>query len=177
MTAVNADTREQSLSEIVRSVHRVYASGVTIVTALDGETPHGLAVSAFCSVSLDPPTIMVLVSFTSSNHARFYSQERLGVNIVSAEQAGVLRQFGAPGEDKFRGVDWHKGKFGTPVLDKSSGFFEMEVEQRILAHTHTIFIGRVLHAGVRQDAPPLVYFNGSFHDGGKLVELEEGKAK
>lgn len=172
MTAVSEIGEKDRLAELVRSVHRGYPSGVTIVTALDDDTPHGLAVSAFSSVSLDPATIMVLVSFTSSNHARLYTKSVLGVNIVSAEQAAVVRQFSRSGSDKFAGVEWYQGRHGAPILTKASGFFEIEIQDRILAHTHTIFIGRVLDAGIRENAPPLIYVNGRFYDGGKLVDLE-----
>jgi flavin reductase (DIM6/NTAB) family NADH-FMN oxidoreductase RutF len=173
MTATNvANSEKDQLAKLVRNVHRNYPSGLTIVTTLEGDRPYGLALSAFSSISLDPPTVMVIVSFTSSNHARFYSADILGVNIVSAEQAGVARQFAQSGADKFSGVAWHKGKFSAPILDQSSGYFEIEVQERILAHTHTIFIGRVLDAGVRDGAVPLIYANGRFYDGGKLVELE-----
>lgn len=167
-----AASKQEELAMLVRKVHRSYPSGLTIVAALEEDAPHGLVLSAFSSISLDPPTIMVSVAFTSSNHARFYSADVLGVNIVSAEQASVARKFAQSGTDKFSDVAWHKGKFGAPILDGSSGYFEIEVQERILAHTHTIFIGRVLDAGVRDGAAPLIYANGGFYEGSKLVNLE-----
>ncbi len=166
----------EDLAAVVRSVHRAYPSGLSIVTTLENGQPQGLAVSAFSSVSLDPPTVMVLVAYTSSNHNRFYTAETLCINLVSTDQVAVARRFATSGGDKFAGVDWHVGPHGAPILDDSIGHFEIAVQERILAHTHTMFIGRVLGAGFRQEATPLIYVRGRFFDGGNLAELE-GEAK
>lgn len=166
----------EALATAVRSVHRNYPSGLTIVTTLDADQPQGLAVSAFSSVSLDPPTVMVLVAYTSSNHGRFYTADTLGINLVSTDQVAVARRFATSGGDKFAGLAWHRGPNGAPILEDSFGHFEIAIQERILAHTHTMFIGRVLSAGFKTEASPLIYVRGGFYDGGRLVALEGDKA-
>ncbi len=168
-----SESVDEHLATVVRKIHRNYPSGLTIVTVLDDGTPQGLAVSAFSSVSLDPPSVMVLVSYTSSNHSRFYTADTLGINLVSTDQGAVARRFATSGGDKFAELAWHKGQHGTPILDQSLGYFEIAVQERILAHTHTMFIGKVLSAGFRQDANPLIYVRGDFFDGGQLSKLEQ----
>lgn len=172
----NADQAAEDLGGVVRSIHRSYPSGLTIVTALEDGQPQGLAVSAFSSVSLDPPTVMVLVSYSSSNHNRFYTAETLCINLVSTDQVALARRFAVSGGDKFAGAAWHTSPNGAPILDDSLGYFEIAVQERILAHTHTMFIGKVLTAGLREGAMPLLYVQGKFFDGGKLVGLEGEKA-
>ncbi len=172
----NGPSSNEDLAAVVRNVHRGYPSGLTIVTALDGDQPQGLAVSAFSSVSLDPPTVMVLVSYTSSNHPRFYVAETLGINLVSTDQVAVARRFASSGGDKFAGLSWYRGPHGAPILDDSLGHFEIAIQERILAHTHTMFIGRVLSASFRPQANPLIYVRGRFYDGGALVDIEGEKA-
>jgi flavin reductase (DIM6/NTAB) family NADH-FMN oxidoreductase RutF len=162
-----------SIPETVRRIHRTYPSGLTIVTTMHEGRPQGLAVSAFSSVSLDPPTVMVCVQMTSSNHARFYAAERLGINIVSVDQASEARRFATASGDKFAGIPWAPGVHGVPILDHAAGYFEVAIQERVLAHTHTIFFGRVLEAGVREWTRPLVYVNGGFYDGKGLAGLEE----
>ena len=68
---------------LLKQVNRQFVSGVTVVTAMDGQTPRGLAVNAFSSISLDPPTVMVAVQRTSSTHDCLYRATHLAINILS----------------------------------------------------------------------------------------------
>jgi flavin reductase (DIM6/NTAB) family NADH-FMN oxidoreductase RutF len=156
--------------DTMKQVNRQFISGVTVVTAMDGEKPRGLAVNAFSSVSLDPPTVLVAVQQTSSTHDCLYRATHLAINILSADQLDVVKVFATKSEDKFAGLDWEPGPFGSPLIARSGAQMEVEIRERLQASTHTLFVCRVLHATV-SDRHPMVYSAGKFFDGGALTPL------
>ena len=157
-------------SDLMKQVNRRFITGVTVVTTMDGDTPRGLAVNAFASISLDPPTVMVCVQRTSSTHDCLYRSGHLAINILSSDQLDVVQRFAAKSSDKFAGLDWRPGPFGSPLLDRSSAQVEVEIRERLQASTHTVFVCRVLEASVT-DRTPMVYSAGQFYDGGALTPL------
>ena len=149
--------------ELMKQFNRQFVTGVTVVTTMDGETPRGLAVNAFSSISLDPPTVMVCVQHTSTTHDSLFSATHLAINILSIEQLDVIGKFASKAPDKFDGVEWRPGRFGSPLLEHSSA-------ERLQASTHTIFICRVVDVAVTS-LTPMVYAAGKFFDGGNLHAL------
>jgi flavin reductase (DIM6/NTAB) family NADH-FMN oxidoreductase RutF len=156
--------------DLMKQVNRQFVSGVTVVTANDEQKPRGLAVNAFSSVSLDPPTVMVAVQRTSSTHDCLFRATHLAINILSTEQLDVVKTFATKSEDKFAGLDWAPGPFGSPLIARSSAQMEVEIRERLQASTHTLFVCRVLHAAV-SDRHPMVYSAGKFFDGAALPPL------
>ena len=155
---------------LMKQVNRQFVSGVTVVTAMDGEKPRGLAVNAFSSVSLDPPTVMVAVQRTSSTHDCLFRATHLAINILSTDQLDVVKTFATKSEDKFAGLDWTPGPFGSPLIARSSAQMEVEIRERLQASTHTLFVCRVVHATI-SDRHPMVYSAGKFFDGAALTPL------
>jgi flavin reductase (DIM6/NTAB) family NADH-FMN oxidoreductase RutF len=156
--------------DVMKRVNRQFITGVTVVTAMDGEKPRGLAVNAFSSVSLDPPTVMVAVQRSSSTHECLFRAQHLAINILSADQLDVVNVFATKAEDKFAGLDWEPGPFGSPMIGRSAAQMEVEIRERLQASTHTLFVCRVVHATV-DDRHPMVYSAGKFFDGGALTPL------
>lgn len=156
--------------DLMKQVNRQFVSGVTVVTAMDGDKPRGLAVNAFSSISLDPPTVMVAVQRTSSTHDCLFRATHLAVNILSTEQLDVVSKFATKSEDKFADLDWAPGPFGSPLIARSCALMETEIRERLQASTHTLFVCRVLHATVG-DHHPMVYSAGKFFDGAALPPL------
>ena len=157
-------------ADVMKQVNRQFVTGVTVVTAMDDETPRGLAVNAFASISLDPPTVMVCVQRTSSTHDCLFATDHLAINILSTRQLDVVNTFAGKSPDKFAGLDWQPGPFGSPLIARSSARMEAEIRERLQASTHTVFICRVVHAEAT-DLPALVYSTGRFFDGGELPAL------
>jgi flavin reductase (DIM6/NTAB) family NADH-FMN oxidoreductase RutF len=155
---------------LMKQVNRQFVSGVTVVTAMDAEKPRGLAVNAFTSVSLDPPTVMVAVQRTSSTHECLFRASHLAINILSADQLDVVGVFATKADDKFAGLDWEPGPFGSPLIRRSAAQMEVEIRERLQASTHTLFFCRVVHAAV-SDRHAMVYSAGKFFDGGDLTPL------
>ena len=156
--------------EVMKQVNRRFVTGVTVVTAMDGDHPRGLAVNAFASISLDPPTVMVCVQRTSSTYACLFRAAHLAINILSTDQLDVVQRFATKSDDKFSGLDWEPGRFGSPLLGRSSARMEVEIRERLQASTHTIFICRVVDAEV-SERTPMIYSAGGFFDGGALTAL------
>lgn len=156
--------------DTMKQVNRQFITGVTVVTTMDDEKPRGLAVNAFSSVSLDPPTVMVAVQRTSSTHDCLFRATHLAINILSTDQLDVVGVFATKADDKFAGLDWEPGPFGSPLIKRSGAQMEVEIRERLQASTHTLFVCRVLHA-TASDRHPMVYSAGSFFDGAALTPL------
>ena len=157
-------------TDLMKQVNRQFVTGVTVVTAMDGEKPRGLAVNAFSSITLDPPTVMVAVQRTSSTHECLFRASHLAINILSVDQLDVVNRFAVKSDDKFAGLDWEAGPFGSPLIGRSGAQMEVEIRERLQASTHTLFVCRVVHATV-SDRHPMVYSAGRFFDGGALTPL------
>lgn len=156
--------------DLMKQVNRQFVTGVTVVTTMDGDVPRGLAVNAFASVSLEPPTVMVCVQRTSSTHDCLFRAGHLAINILSTDQLDVVKRFATKSADKFAELDWRPGPFGSPYIDRSSAQMEVQIRERLQASTHTVFICRVVEAQV-SDRSPMVYSAGQFFDSGALTPL------
>ncbi|MCX8072923.1 MAG: flavin reductase family protein [Candidatus Binatia bacterium] len=141
-----------------------FAAGVTVVTTRSpAGMPYGLTVTAFTSVSLDPPLVLVCVDKKSESHPHFLASRVFAVNFLAAEQEELSRRFAVSGGDKFQGVTFSFGRTGAPLLAGALGFVESEVEQEVDAGDHTIFIGRVVAGHCVDDKRPLLYFRGRYY--------------
>jgi flavin reductase (DIM6/NTAB) family NADH-FMN oxidoreductase RutF len=113
---------------------------------------------------------MVCVQRTSSTYESLFRASHLAINILSTEQLDVVNRFASKVADKFEGLDWTPNQFGSPVIAGSSAHMEVEIRERLQASTHTVFICRVVDAGV-SSRPPMVYSAGRFFDGDALTPL------
>jgi flavin reductase (DIM6/NTAB) family NADH-FMN oxidoreductase RutF len=153
--------------ETIRSVHRQFVTGVTVVTTAGDGEPRGLAVNAFCSVSLEPPLVLVCVQATSATYPALFKADHLAVNILAADQLDMLQVFAVKGADKFATIDWTPGPHGSPLIEGSAASVEVAIGERLRAGTHTVFIGHVVEARYR-DTDALVYRAGGFYDSSAL---------
>jgi flavin reductase (DIM6/NTAB) family NADH-FMN oxidoreductase RutF len=145
-----------------RKVLSNFASGVTIVTSTDADgRPTGLTASAFTSVSLDPPLILVCVSHKSQSYPAMRDRGRFAVNFLRAEQQDLSRRFATTRLDKFDGVPYRMGELGLPVLTEALAYVECETANAHVEGDHTVFIGRVDACGT-EAGEPLIYFRGQY---------------
>jgi flavin reductase (DIM6/NTAB) family NADH-FMN oxidoreductase RutF len=139
-----------------------FATGVTIVTTTDADArPAGLTVSAFCSLSLDPPLVLICVDHKAQTYPALRERGRFAVNILGAEHEGLSRRFAGTGFDKFEGVPWRRSPRGLPLLEGALAHLECTT---VAAHDegdHTIFVGRV-EAGAAGPGEPLLYYRGRY---------------
>lgn len=144
-----------------RDVIGRFATGVTVITALDQGRRFGTTASAVSSLSLEPPMLLVCMNESSATGQAIARAGSFGVNILGEEQAELARRFAGKGDDKFAGVglEYHDG---APRLEGALATVECRVVEVARGGTHVVFIGEVLHAAGREGAP-LAYFRGGFH--------------
>jgi flavin reductase (DIM6/NTAB) family NADH-FMN oxidoreductase RutF len=140
-----------------------FASGVTVITTWDAEGhPTGLTASAFTSVSLIPPLVLVCVDQKAQSYPALESSGRFAVNILAAGQEVISRRFAMSGGDKFDGIAWSTGAAGLPVLSDGLVAMECQTVHAYPGGDHTIFVGKVETVQV-QAAEPLLYYRGKYH--------------
>ena len=138
------------------------AAGVVVVTTREPDgTPRGFTATSFCSLSLDPPLVLVCLAHTSSSFAAFDSCTEFAVSILGAEQAEVARRFATSGADKFAAGGHEPSPAFLPVVADAPVQLDCRLHARHRAGDHTIMIGRV--SGVRLAAgEPLIYYDRDF---------------
>jgi flavin reductase (DIM6/NTAB) family NADH-FMN oxidoreductase RutF len=146
-----------------RHVLSHFASGVTIITVCDADgRPTGLTASAFTSVSLDPPLILVCVDHKSQSYPTLKESGRFAVNILHQEHQDISRRFASTRLDKFDGVGHRLGALGLPLIEGALAHLECRTVSAHVEGDHTIFVGRVEAAEVG-DGEPLLYYRGRYH--------------
>ncbi len=139
-----------------------FASGVTIVTTTDADgNHHGITVSAFCSVSLAPPLVLICVEKTAGSHDALVQSNVFIINILNHTQAMLSDRFASQIIDKFDGIDFNTGLEGIPVLTDCLVNLECRRHNSYDGGDHTIFIGEVENVRI-QDGRPLAYFHGNY---------------
>jgi flavin reductase (DIM6/NTAB) family NADH-FMN oxidoreductase RutF len=152
--AVDPDTFRAALGR--------FASGVSVVTTRDGGgRDHGMTVSAFCSVSLDPPLVLACIGHEASMHGVALEADRFGVSILAAGQEPLARRFADQRSDRFEGIGYSRGRLGVALLDDALAHLECTLVDRRDAGDHTIVVGRV-EVAVCDQGRPLVYYRGGY---------------
>lgn len=135
----------------------------------EGE-PRGVTVSAFASVSLDPPLVLICINREARSYLYISTSKVFCVNILAGDQRALAERFaGKLREHQFDGVEYDVDVTGAAVLRGTVAHLDCEVAQEHHAGSHSIFIGRVLSARSRSGSP-LGYYNGDFHDFGIRIE-------
>ena len=166
-------------SEEFRLALRHFPAGVTIVTIRAGEETHGLTVSAFASVSAEPPLIMVIIENRHHAYAMLEQPEAVfAVNILGENQSELSNRFAwVKDEDRFAQGDWTTATTGAPILADALAWLDCRIHARYPAGSHTIYVGEVNASHVpKQEAPPLIYWNRGYRKLHLHTEAEAGKA-
>ena len=148
-------------NDLFRALLGRFASGVTVVTARsESGAPHGMTVSAFSSLSLDPPLILVCIGNDATMAPVMARAGTFMANILSDRQEALSRRFASPGCDRFDGIGY-MDKPGDPRLNDVLAWMQCDVVSRVPAGDHVICIGSVTAAGVN-DGRPLLYYRGGY---------------
>lgn len=149
---------------------RRLAAGVSVITtSSDAGDRLGITATAVCSLTIDPPSLLVAVNRSTGTGAVIAETGRLCVNVLAVEHRDVACMFagmtGVNGPERFAVGTWMTAVTGAPVLSDALASFDCRTKASFDHGTHTVFVGEVqavhLNAGdgVRQ---PLVYVNGNF---------------
>ena len=163
----------QATPEEFRTALGHLASGVVLLTAHDPEDgPRGedigMTATAFLSVSLEPPLVMVSVREDSRMEEALTRVDTWAVSVLAADQRTTAARFAMKGRvsDRllFADLPHRRGEAsGAPLVDGALATVECRTEQRIPAGDHVLLIGRVLSALVPgPEQGPLVYFRGQY---------------
>ncbi|MFN2399081.1 MAG: flavin reductase family protein [Gemmatimonadaceae bacterium] len=145
-----------------RSVLGRFASGVTVVTARNASgEDHGITVSAFCSLSLEPPLVLICVEHHAEMHAVLGDAAEFAVNVLAEGQESLARRFADRIGNRFDGLGLTRGITGAALLDNSLAHIECKVTDRRAGGDHTIFLGEVISASAQSERP-LLYYRGGY---------------
>jgi flavin reductase (DIM6/NTAB) family NADH-FMN oxidoreductase RutF len=138
-----------------------FASGVTVVTTEHEGRPYGLTVASFASLSLHTPLVLGCIETSVKSHGAIAASRKFGVSILGADQAAVSNRFASKSDDKFAGMPVAEGKLGVPLVEDAICTLECRVREQLPGGDHSIFVGEVVDAQVREGAP-LVYFRSGY---------------
>ncbi|MGH1538892.1 MAG: flavin reductase family protein [Arenicella sp.] len=144
---------------------RSLASSVTVVTTGGAAGCHGATVSAFCSVSADPPMVLVCLNAESRIAQTVAENGGFCVNVLDHSKQELADRFAGRFDnvlqDRFDGVDLEDGVVKAPIITGCTAF-RCDVNDSYLSGSHMIFIGRVVE--IKGNIPePLIYYNGNYH--------------
>ena len=149
-----------------RTAMRQVASSVTIIAGeLDGMR-RGLTATAVCSLSFDPPSLLVCIGRSAAAHDIIVQSRRFSVNVLSTGQQDLARIFSGEGQvsgdDRFRHGRWRSLVTGAPILMGSVVNFDCELSQAVEASTHTVLLAATVGVLVDESKPPLLYANRQY---------------
>jgi len=143
-----------------------FPGAVTIVSSRGDSERRGITATAVCSVSAEPPSLLVCVNRRTGTCAAIRDSGKFNVNLLSDPSGMLALRFagaaGATGEDKFALGNWEEDRRGLPVLKDAPVAFCCEVSERVEAGSHTVFIGAVVEVRLG-DGTPLLYEQSRFH--------------
>jgi flavin reductase (DIM6/NTAB) family NADH-FMN oxidoreductase RutF len=157
---------------------RHLAASVTLITTRYRGLRGGLTATAVCSVSAEPPQLLVCVNKTASAHDPIGEAGSFCVNILSPEHRKIAERFagmdGVEGDDRFRDMgEWSTLSTGAPVLKGCPVSFDCRLVTRVAAGTHTIYIGEIVDLVLDASAPALLYCDGVFVHGELLKKAAQ----
>ncbi|MFQ5943409.1 MAG: flavin reductase family protein [Anaerolineales bacterium] len=151
--------------EELRSVLRQWASGVTVVTGGVDGVHHGMTVSSFSSVSLEPPLVSVNIERRTRTHSLMLRAGAFAVCILASDQQELAQRFGGgvpDSEERLEGVAYRLGELGSPLLEGCLATLECRVHASLPAGTHSVFVGEAMEWDIDHDKTPLLYWRRDF---------------
>ncbi len=141
-----------------------WASGVTVVmTHSEKFGLQGMTVTAFSSVSVNPPQVLVCINESADTGEGIQESQYFAVNVLSSDQQDVSNQFagGTSQKQRFENTAWTPGTTGVPLLDDGIMSLECKVIEKVHAGTHWIILGEVQEV-VCRSGEPLLYYQGAY---------------
>lgn len=152
-------------AEELRAAMRAWTSGVAIVTAAFGGHEHGMTVSSFTSISLDPPLIVISLQKTSRTREMVTQAGSFGVTILAADQQELSERFAnrpAGTDHGLDGLETEKLATGAPFIKGGLAWLDCRVSQMVPVGMNTLFIGEVVAVHVDERSAPLIYHHRTY---------------
>jgi flavin reductase len=143
---------------------RLLAGAVNIISSVHGGRRYGMTATAVCSVTADPPTVLVCINRLATTHGIVAKSKLFCVNVLRADDAELSTTFSgaASGEGRFKSRDWTRLATGAPVLIDALVSFDCRVVKKVTHGTHGIFLGQVEQVLVGKPGKPLLYSEGQY---------------
>lgn len=145
---------------------RRLAAGVSIVTTIEDETPHGLVATSVSSVCAEPePSLLVCVNRDASSHDVIHRAKVFCANVLSSGDIELAQRFSKPEfrNTRFEHCPWVSLVTGAPALPSALASFDCEITHVIPVHSHTIFVGAVRDIKLWQsEIDALLYIDGQY---------------
>jgi 4-nitrophenol 2-monooxygenase / 4-nitrocatechol 4-monooxygenase, reductase component len=139
-----------------------FAASVTVVTSKFADDQFGgVTVTAFSSLSLDPPLVLICIDKRARLHDRLQKGGNFAVNILGEDQEVISRRFASSEADPFRETGYSPGATGAPLIRGAIATVECRIVEVLPGGDHTIIIGEVEATEVRE-GKPLLYFRGGY---------------
>jgi len=151
--------------EELRSAMRQWATGVTIVSSCHAGHQHGMTVSSFTSVSLEPPLLLVSLEQVTKTQQLVKQAGFFGITILGQHQKEISDRFAGripDSDDRFGNLSTFALATGAPFLEDGLAWFDCQVVATYVAGNHTVYIGEVLAVRINQLAPPLIYYDRDY---------------
>jgi flavin reductase (DIM6/NTAB) family NADH-FMN oxidoreductase RutF len=145
---------------------RRLAAGVTIVTTRHGDALAGLTATAVCSLSAEPPRLLVCINRDADAHELIARSGVFAVNLLTPAHRELADRFGGRadifGMARFSLGRWERGATGAPLLADAAASFDCRLVETVTANSHSIFIGEVEHIAAREGASALLYHDRGY---------------
>ncbi len=150
--------------EQFRTGMRHLCAGVTIIATGHGEDRRGLAASAVCSVSDNPPMLLVCVNKGASAHDAILENRSFCANVLARRHAEQAKVFSSSERsvERFQSGEWASLDTGAPALMDAMACFDCQVHDTVEAGSHTVIVGRVMAMHLGEEGPPLLYGYSQF---------------
>jgi 3-hydroxy-9,10-secoandrosta-1,3,5(10)-triene-9,17-dione monooxygenase reductase component len=141
-----------------------WPTGVSVVTAREGERDYGMTVNAILSVSLAPPLLLVSLSADAETTLVVGRSGAFAASFLSAAQRSLSERFAraSPQEEKFLGVPVSRGRLGPALIDGALGWVECRVRSATPAADHQLIVGEVETVAFGPDATPLLFHRSGY---------------
>jgi flavin reductase (DIM6/NTAB) family NADH-FMN oxidoreductase RutF len=157
--------REPVSADVHRSAARMFASGVTVAAARYGGRIHAIAATAFCSLSLDPPLVLLAVNETGQLVDFARGAQHVGISILGEHQRDISEWAASAG--RVPGPELplatRSARTGAPLIEGAIAWFDCEVQTATRQGDHMVIIGLVVEAWAAEGADPLLYYAGRYH--------------
>ncbi|MFC2064602.1 flavin reductase family protein [Chloroflexota bacterium] len=150
----------------LRRIMRNWTSGVTVVTARNAGKQHGMTVSSFTSIELEPPLVVVSLESSCLTYELASQSGHFGVTILSSQQKEISNRFAgrmpAMNEDRFEGLAIETLKSGVPFISGGLAFLDCAIVHSYVSGSNTLLIGEVIAASSSEEGTPLLYFDQEY---------------
>ena len=166
-----ADPQRATSADVHRAAARLFASGVTVAAACHDGRMHAIAATAFCSLSLDPPLVLLAVNYGGQLLDLATGAGHVGISVLRDDQREVSEWAASVGRVPGESLPYptESARTGAPLITGAIAWFDCEVRDVSRWGDHVVIIGLVVDAWAAEGASPLLYFDREYHALGRSL--------